>query len=583
MVHKESSSLSEPESLKVKVIRAKALFHLYKSELDKIYFAISSKDEYFKASQACYNKTREVINLLGLAHDKNFLDSEGSKMLALSMMDYIHATNRLNDCSRCYLCWKKLHAVDISEGTSDSKVVSKHSKLVHSHTIPHSLLKRFAQSVPAKRNLKMFRLSAEGTQVEPHKGKIYAPKQATLFMFCTSCEGVLSAKGEAQFVRDFFDKIYDSSDPSKPRQSQTIQCNKWLYHFCAGLIYRNLIWKENSFLNEDELYKLLSGCRDYVLSSELSDNSPELYLLPTPLAGDEEDLKYGSINNVLSGTLEWHIGRHKLGSECLESEDAVFASFFLFHLGVINILVKFSPSQQYSIDDCFKVNGASSQCYYIPEENRRKEKIPPGMWAHLLDEAMNAEREVLEASSSPSVSLDAEPKSPKVVETFGIVDGVKKQLSETIAHGSIRPSPTTCEKRFNFLPTGFEVRSEARPNSVSLPHGHSILLHHTFFHSPGTGETIFIIRDGIKDTCYLIWNNFVPGLQYSVAFFLSPSKMSLTGVITDERSSSALQSPHFKETLDDAREKLSRTLSVVLSQKGIFSLESLLSRAKEIE
>ena len=30
-------------------------------------------------------------------------------MLDIAMMDYIHATNKLNDCKRCYLCRKRLH------------------------------------------------------------------------------------------------------------------------------------------------------------------------------------------------------------------------------------------------------------------------------------------------------------------------------------------------------------------------------------------------------------------------------------------------------------------------------------------
>ena len=581
---KEGSSLSDSEDLQLKVIRAKALYYLYKSEQSKL--RTFTEDEYYKAYQRCYDKTREVIGLLGVAHDKGGLDSEGSKLLVLSMMDYIHTTNKLNDCNRCYLCWKKLHATTNPEGMKESKGKSRHSKLVHSHTIPYSILVRFSQSVPAKRNLKVFRSSAEGTPMEQHKGKVYAPRQITRYMFCNSCEDILSAKGESWFVRDFFDKIYDSTDPLKPHQSQKIAYGKWLYHFCVGMIYRNLIWEENSFLNENELYELLLGCRDYILSSELCDNSPELYLLVTPIAGDEEDLKYGSINNVLSGSLEWYIGRHKLGNKSLKSEDAVLASFFLFHLGAVNILVKLSPSQGCSIDDCFKVNADSSQVYFIPEEINRRKGLPPGMWAHLLDEAKHTEMGNLETSASASIDLDSDknpyPKSPEAVEMFGIVQGVKKQLSEAIAHG-IQPTPCGSEKRFNFLPAGFEVRSEARPNSVSLPQGHLILLHHTFVHGTDKGETIFIVRDTAEDTCYLIWNNFNPGLQYSVAFHLSPSDASLTGVMTDKQSPiRAFQSPHFQATLDEAIRKFSGILSSILLKKGIFSLESLLLRAKGV-
>lgn len=572
---KESSSTSDLENQQTKVIHAKALYNMYKIEQSRLLLGNITKEEYYKNSQKTFSKIKDVIHLLGKAHDLDMLDYEGSRMFALSMMDYIHATNKLNDCKRCYLCWKRLHATTNLDSESKSEK-TKHSKLVHSHLIPYSLLSRFAHSLPAKRNLKIFRSSAQGTVMEQHKGKVYAPKQVTRYMFCTTCEDILSAKGEAKFIPDFFDKIYDSSDPSKPCQMQNIRYGKWLYHFCAGLIYRNLIWEENSYLNEDDLYELLMGCREYVLSSELSDTSPEIYMLITPIAGDKEDLKYGSINNVLSGTLEWYIGRHKLAHKSLENEDALLASFFLFHLGAINILVKLTPSQSYVIDDCLKVKAGESQVYFIPEEVKRKKELPPGLWAHLLSEARFAEQESLEALTSPSIDSDSDQKSSDI---FGIVHGVKTQLNEAAAHG-IQPSPSGSDKRFNFLPSGFEVRSEGRPNSVFLPHGHSILFHHTFAHSPGTGETIFIIRDETKDICYLIWNNFIPGLQYSVAFHLSPAEMLLTDVMTDKQSPQALQSPHFQATLDDAKKKISSSLPIVLLNKGIFNLDSLLLRIK---
>ena len=155
-------------------------------------------------------------------------------------------------------------------------------------------------------------------------------------------------------------------------------------------------------------------------------------------------------------------------------------------------------------------------------------------------------------------------------------------MSEASLRG-IQPSSSTSEKRFNFLPAGLEVRSEARPNSVLLPQGHSILLHHTFSHSPGTGETIFIIRDSVKDGCYLIWNNFIPGLQYTIAFNISVSELLLTNVIIDEQPPRALKSLHLQEILENARRKISSVLSGVLLKKGIFCLQSLLSRAKEIQ
>lgn len=72
-------------------------------------------------------------------------------------------------------------------------------------------------------------------------------------MFCRKCEDTLSSKGEAQFIPHIFDRIYDPSDPLKPRREQHLECENWLYHFCVGLIFQNLLWFDNMFLNDDEI------------------------------------------------------------------------------------------------------------------------------------------------------------------------------------------------------------------------------------------------------------------------------------------------------------------------------------------
>ena len=50
-----------------------------------------------------------IIGNLGMALDNDCLDSEGSKMFDLAMMDcIIHGTNKLKDCKQFYLCRRKL-------------------------------------------------------------------------------------------------------------------------------------------------------------------------------------------------------------------------------------------------------------------------------------------------------------------------------------------------------------------------------------------------------------------------------------------------------------------------------------------
>ena len=467
-------------------------------------------------------------------------------------------------------------------------------KLVHSHQIPDSVLRRFAQCIPAPPagNLKLFRADSVGTVLESELGKVYAPKQMSRDMFCRKCEDILSSKGESQFLSLFFDRIYNPSDPMKPRQGQNIEYGNWLYHFCVGLIFRNLLWFDNTFLNEDEIYKLFVQCRQCILNPGTLDrlpnaDCPEIFMLITPLSVEEEELKHGLMNRVLSGTLEWYIGRFKLARDSLEVDDGLLASFFLFHLGALNILVKFSPSSDWHIDEQFRIRiGGGSHTYHVPKESERKKYIPPGMWAHLQDEARCCEQTVLQQSQS-TIPLELtdkrEVKEKDTISMFGVVDGAKMERSSSASHG-IQPLPSApMGKNINFLPEGFYVRSENSPESVNLPEGHFILVHHTFIHGDKTGETIFIAvaRDS-ADTPYLIWHNYVPGLQYSVGFHISSANLSLGEVLKGNRPPLVFQAPEFQALLQDTRKKISSVLPQVLLSKGIFKLESLLYRVKAL-
>lgn len=235
---------------------------------------------------------------------------------------------------------------------SKDKGKSNEFRLVHSHQIPKSILDRFARCVPAPAagNLKVFNINYTGNLLEPEQGKVYAPKQMSRDMFCRKCEDILSSKGKTQFLPFFFDKIYDPSEPLKPRHEQYIEYGSWLYHFCVGLIFRNLLWFENMFLNEDEIYKLLVQCRKCVLNPDSLDrlpasDCPEVFILMTHLSVQEEELKHGLMNRTLSGTLEWYFGRFKLANNSLEAVDALQVSFFLFHIGSFQYLSEVFPIQ----------------------------------------------------------------------------------------------------------------------------------------------------------------------------------------------------------------------------------------------
>ena len=88
------------ELMKFKVYNAKAPFHIYKREQMKIKAnELRIGKEYANLHKQCYSKTKQVISILGRAFDDGYLecDIEGLYMLDISMMDYIQATNKLND------------------------------------------------------------------------------------------------------------------------------------------------------------------------------------------------------------------------------------------------------------------------------------------------------------------------------------------------------------------------------------------------------------------------------------------------------------------------------------------------------
>ena len=221
----------------------------------------------------------------------------------------------------------------------------------------------------------------------------------------------------------------------------------------------------------------------------------------------------------------------------------------------------------------------------MPTEEERTSLAPPGMWAELQDDASLLQQEALEQTRHFAVKLDmlqAEEggSHSKEIEMFGIVDGAMKEKVAGITHGvQLNPSSHTL-KRFNFLPEGLSVRPESSPQSLILPNNHSIILHHTFNHGKrnGVGETIFIVRNNAQAKLYLIWHNYIPGLQYSVAFKLNIDELSIGDVLTGDTPPHALQTPEFQEILD-AKKKISSSLPTTLMKKGVLKIESLIYRA----
>lgn len=606
------------ELMKFKVYNAKALFHIYKKEQMKIKAnELRIGKEFTILKKQCYSKTKEVISILGRAFDDGYLehDSEGLYMLDISMMDYIHATNKLNDFKRCYLCQKRLYIhQEIAEGVSKGEVnppetkttddddpqttcsgtkstsdrhitVKQHNKsnLIHSHLIPKSILDRFTQALPSPKHLKIFVASHTGTLLEVDKGKVYSPKPLGRDMCCFSCEGILNSKGESPFMKQFFDKIYNPSNPKSPKQELFIEYGPWLYHFCAGLIFRNILLPPFTFLNEKEVYNLLFLFRKCVLNlgAMKDEECPEIYVLATPLSVEGDELKYGRLNYVLTGSLQWYFGRYNLTSGEHDVDLPPKAHFFLMHIGMFNVLVKLSPSASCQIPERFRVNVKGGLYHVLPEENRRR-FIPMGMWKLFYDEAKDYEKELFEkGESTRAVKISPEMDQTDKMRMFEIISGAFKELSFLMRE--IQPSPSaTSPKIFNLLPKGFHITrySDSKENYVfTLPQGHLPIAHQRFTTKDGIEETIFICigqNGGFKLTQpYVIWHNFRPGLEFSICFSVDPCDLSLIEAVGDSK---ALQTSAAKTSLLATKEKIAPVVPKLLLDRGILKLESLIKR-----
>ena len=277
----KTSSLNESSELRTAVMltQGKALFHIYCTEQEILRKQHVPKN--LTRHSACYSNTKLAINLLGSLLDKDLLNDEGSRILDLCMIDYIHQTNQ--SCQRCLLCRKK-------------------GKLKKSHIWPKAILEDFSSGVEMPDSRRVLLVSWQS------QNKYLTPKEVTFYMFCESCEGLLSRHGETQFVPKFFRQIYDVSVTEKPQSAFSIEYGNWLYEFCVGIIFRGIAQRNMlKFVNSEEIYEVLTLCRSFLLecSSDISDSALkvrelDICIMISPTEAKGKDTESGFINRVLN-------------------------------------------------------------------------------------------------------------------------------------------------------------------------------------------------------------------------------------------------------------------------------------------
>ena len=547
----------------------------------------------------CYAKAKEIVTILSR---NEFVpsDREASRILDTTIEDIIKETNDLYSVQVCYLCRRNL--LNISVAKSDEPQSHVHLspgdvakekggeqrkpaklKLARSHFIPRSVLKRLSSAHPLPLDQQTYAfLYHSDTKSE----RLYSAKQLIYYMLCFTCEKIVQHNGEDQFPPLFFEKIYDQKDPQKSQSMQEIEYGKWLYTFCLGIIFRNLHWHRGFYVNEDEIYQLLVQCRTCLLDVEhiqSVDSKPQVYLLVNPLFASDEDSGHGYMNSVLNNSCAACLRDISLDTGAPEQ---MSAHFFLVHMGLINILVKFSPAENVLIPDEYLIN-PDGGVYIVPSDESRKQLFPAGVWKLFQLIAKDVEMKMREYPVKLDEKLDnqlhTEP-SDNLKDVYGIVQGMAQDKKNVYAQEGVTPSPSSEPKKLNLLPSSFQVRPSFHRSAVLLPEGHNILLHYTEYLPDSKRHSVLFLCVGSGDAYssdkpYVIWHYEGPGLICTVGFFISMVDFSATEFLPNDKAMLKGKTPKYVAPFVT---RLPDLIPQMLELKGLYSLQSLLLRIETL-
>ena len=587
-----------------RILKAKSMFKKYTCEVFCLHKVedVLQPDKLHAQHSKCYIMAKEVVKELGKNYELAKNDEEALRMLDSAMWDVISKTNELNDIQICYLCREKqTHKIvhqqveshsecEVSEATkmlslkpTNPTIVKR--KLARSHTFPNFILKKFSSGHPLPVGHGAFQ------QIGKPKHHMKSAKQMTCFMLCGSCESLISSNGEAQFSNLFFDKIYNVDQPSHSRRGNfDIEYGKWLYQFCVGIIFRNLHWHRGYFTNEDELYKLLDQCRQNLLNPDsVAASKPDIYLLISPLHASEEEAKHasGHLNKVLNCSCAFSLQNISLKDGAL---DQMSAHFLIVHMGVINILVKFSPAADVLIPSEFQVNPVGGT-YPVPPEDIRKQLLPLGVWKKFQLIAQQIEVHLRETPMHVDERIESIKKvyypSENIKETFGMMEGLDIDYDALHSEEGIKPAPEAHKcKKVNLLPSDFKIKPQFHSSTVVLPKNHRILLHYSEWKPENKYHSVLFLcvgndNDYSFDSPYVIWHHERPGLECSVGFFVSTSDLSATTFLPDREMKTMLKGKS-PVSLAPFIERLPQLMPDILKGKGFYCIESLLWKVKMI-
>ena len=593
------TSVKTPLSNKLHLYTGKALYHLYRREQEYLRRHSSTLNQRYldEKRSNCYDKTKQCIKIFGALLDQNSIDVESSKMLDISMLDYIREMNKLYNLKRCLLCRQK-------------------RSLMRSHLWPRSFLRRYSYSQVQNVSSRMF---ISFSSVRPREK---SPGELTYWMLCGECEQRISQNGEDKFGSEIYDVISSSPDD----EDINIPYGPWLYNFSIGLVFRTFLFFS---VGSIEYYSIFEQCRMHILKlpvryridsgfkSEKADIVHETPSYPhsdsnlsSTSSGEkitEIDIPILILINPTKLTVD-HPRKSMLIGALLDAGSALMSGhylttgeldlsgkhhFIVVRLGNLSILLPLNDSEYHPPDGCIiKQQGGN---LIIPAESKRWGWIPEGLWV-----AMDITAESIEKTSLHHYAYRSKTghwKSHTAEEQELPCTSLESANKEKLLHKSLKEASNSPESSFvsrflntsypsiNFLPDEIKLLQKheyTQKGYLQLPDSHYILCHDNI-EFDADALTLFLVgkieESSSQFRIYVIIAENIRGVQLAYGAYVDineDGKICITDSLIDMRKFSKHHMGRFEHYCRD----IEKAFPLLLKAKGFDNIEVAIQRAK---
>ena len=480
--------------------KAKAKYHTYQRQhvILRRSEKLQNLGEMKQDRERVYENTKEVISILGYLKARSFsLDPECERFLDYALMDYIRELNKRSSKNSvyCMLCHKK-------------------KTIIRSHAIPEAALKMIF-----KKDQEVMVMGPSSTSLDSRMKTIHTQ---TLNMLCSTCDNEVLSQDEKLFVENIVKPIYQTLPIS--HLEKMFSYDKWLYRFCAGIIFRNLTLTRGvtGSTNANEIHELFRYCRSVVNSSIQVDKAAENPAQTSQKQSPEVEKKLQSseekfcIAMYFTPGIQPYAQKEKPSNLIRALNSSVFQClsnipisgtssnlarkcyFFAVHFGIFTIVAFLGPVP--TSYHHFLVNPLSGE-FTIPANDKRLDLIPPGLMKIFEEQTERTMKQYLE----------------KLVE----MDQDKKDVSLTVLKSNVAQRPIGEPTSFSLLPPNYELNRQT--NVMTMKDGHCILLHHTYQLSHASHTVFLAVEETVPTKPYVIIHSYLdaPTMLQTLGYFIT--------------------------------------------------------------